>query len=99
MRYFICGITVLYAALSMFAAVTQLKSSTRKDTSIMMLCGGLLLVIATVFKNADWIVVIIGGILICIAAFLNGKRSGNLHISHHIIRFIITLLLVIGFIL
>lgn len=99
MRYIICGITVLYAVLSMFAAITQIKTATHKDTSIIMLCGGLLLVIATVFKNADWIIVIIGGMLICIAAFLNGKRSGNFHISHHIIRFIITLLLVIGFIL
>lgn len=99
MRYFICGITVLYAALSMFAAATQLKTAAHKDTSIMMLCGGLFLVIATVFTKTDWIIVIIGGMLICIAAFLNGKRSGNLHISHHIIRFILTLLLVVGFIL
>lgn len=99
MRYFICGITVLYAALSMFAAVIQLKTAVHKDTSIMMLCGGLLLVIATVFTKADWIIVIIGGMLICITAFLYGKRSGNLHISHHIIRFILTLLLVVGFIL
>lgn len=99
MRYIICGITVLYAVLSMFAAATQLKTATRKDTSVMMFCGGLILIIATVFKNADWIAAIIGGMLICIAAFLNGKRSGNFHISHHIIRFIITLLLVIGFVL
>lgn len=99
MRYVICGITVLYAVLSMLAALTQIKKAARKDTSIMMLAGGLLLVIATVLKNADWIAAIIGGLLICIAAFLNGKRSGNFHISHHIIRFIITVLLVIGFIL
>lgn len=97
MRYIICGITVLYAVLSMLAAVTQIKSATHKDTSLMMLGGGLLLVVATILKNADWIAVIIGGILICIAAFLNGKRRGILHISHHIVRFIITFLLVIGF--
>lgn len=99
MRYIICAITVLYAVLCMLAAVTQIKTSTHKDTSIMMLSGGLLLVIATISKNADWILVITGGLLICIAAFLNGKRNGNFHIHHHIIRFIITLLLVIGFIL
>lgn len=99
MRYIICCITVLYAVLSVIAAVSQIKTATHKDTSIMMLGGGLLLVIAIILKNADWIAAIIGGLLICIAAFLNGKRSGNFHISHHIIRFIITLLLVIGFIL
>lgn len=32
------------------------------------------------------------------AAFLNEKRSRNVHISHHIVRFIFTTLLIIGFI-
>lgn len=99
MRYIICGITILYAGLSMLAAVTQIRAATHKDTPIMMLSGGLLLVVAAFLQNIDWIVVIIGGGLICIAAFLNGKRSESFHVSHHIIRFIITLLLVIGFVL
>ena len=40
-----------------------------------------------------------GGLLICSAAYLNGKRSGNFHLSHHIIRGGIAVLLVVGFIL
>lgn len=48
MRYIICGITILYAVLSMLAAVTQIKTAAHKDTSIMMLSGGLLLVIGFV---------------------------------------------------
>lgn len=99
MRYFICGIAFFYAGLSMLAAVTQLKKATHKDTPVMMLSGGLLLVVAAFLPKVDWIVAIIGGALICIAAFLNGKRSGSFHASHHIIRFVITSLLVIGFIL
>lgn len=99
MRYIICGITVLYAGLSMLAAVSQIKTAAQKDTPLMMLGGGLFLVVAMFFQNSDWILAIIGGTMICIAAFLNGKHSGNFHVSHHIIRLTITLLLVFGFLL
>lgn len=99
MRYIICGITILYAGLSMLAAAAQLKTAARKDTPIMMLSGGLILIAAVFLKSTDWIAAIIGGALICTAAFLNGKRGGNFHASHHIIRLVITLLLVIGFVL
>ena len=99
MRYLLYGITFLYAALSMLAAIVQIKTSRQKDTPIMMLCGGLLLIAAVFFKHTNWMIALVGGALICIAAFLNGKRSENFHVSHHIIRFIITLLLVIGFVI
>ncbi len=37
-----------------------------------------------------------GFLPICFAAYLNGKRSGNFHPSHHIVRGIAALLLVAG---
>ena len=37
-----------------------------------------------------------GGLLICAAAYLNGKRSGSFHLSHHLVRGGIAILLVIG---
>lgn len=98
MRYVIGTVTVLYAALSMLAAIVQMKTQTRKDTSVMMLGGGILMIAAVILPGADWILAIIGGALICAAAFLNGKRSGNFHARHHVIRFALTLLLIIGFI-
>lgn len=44
-----------------------------------------------------WAVVLAGGALICIAAFLNGKRGGHFHASHHIIRLALTLILAAGY--
>lgn len=48
--------------------------------------------------NFSWLIALIGGLLICAAAFINGKRSKNFHSIHHIIRLGVTLILTIGFI-
>lgn len=101
MKYIVVIIAVLYALLSMLAASTQLKKAEKKDTSLMMLSGGVLLLGAAVLQlttvSYDWAAAILGGALISVAAFLNGKRGGNFHLSHHVIRFCITLLLIVGF--
>lgn len=98
MRYIICAVAILYAVLSMLAAVVFMRTAKRKDTSIMMLGGGILFILAAILQKADWILATVGGILICASAFMNGKRSGDFHARHHIIRFVLTLLLVLGFI-
>jgi len=103
MKYVILVIVVLYALLSMIAAFTQLKRAEKKDTPWMMLLGSALLIAASVFMmfslTFDWAVAVPGGALISIAAFLNGKRGGNFHASHHVVRFCITVLVIVGFIL
>lgn len=101
MKYIFYGIIILYALLSILAASVQMKASKKRDTSILMLAGGLFLIAAVfLYKMAYSVIILIaGGVLISVAAFINGKRSGNFHIVHHIIRFAVTVLLVIGFIL
>lgn len=103
MKYVLYVITALYAILSAFAAIVQMKTAKQKSTSLMMLGGGLILIITVILHilnlRYNWIAAVVGGILICAAAFINGKKSGNFHITHHIIRFIITLLLIIGYIM
>ena len=103
MKYVLLVITALYASLSLIAAFTQLKSAEKKDTSWMMLLGSVLLITSSVFLmlglTFDWTVAVIGGTLISVAAFVNGKRGGNFHASHHVVRFLITVLLVVGIIL
>lgn len=43
------------------------------------------------------LIMALGGECICVAAFLNGRRSGKFHLKHHVIRFAVTFLLVIGY--
>ncbi|MBR6642895.1 MAG: hypothetical protein IKL28_04440 [Lachnospiraceae bacterium] len=103
MKYIVIIIAILYALLSMLAASTQLKKAGKRDTHLMMLVGGMLLVVASILQLTnglyDWVIATLGGILICVAAFYNGKRSGNFHANHHVVRGCITLGLIAGFIL
>lgn len=102
MIYALCIITVLYALLNIIAALLQMIKTKQKDTSAAMQCGGLFLLFASNLHMRaipySWIFAAIGGLLICIAAFINGRRSESFHASHHIIRLVITLALVAGFI-
>ncbi len=103
MKIILYCITVLYALLSVIAALSQLKKAERKDALLMMSGGGLLLLLATILHIADlsysWVITAAGGLLICIAAFLNGRRGEQFHALHHCIRLVVTILLVIGFLL
>ena len=101
MRYLLYIVTALYALLSVLAAGTQFRTADKKDTPALMILGGLLLLLAVVAEVMalfeGWPIVILGGVLICLAAFLNGRRSGNFHLKHHVIRLGVTLLLVLGY--
>ncbi|MDE6579862.1 MAG: hypothetical protein K2K41_04940 [Ruminiclostridium sp.] len=103
MRYILYAITALYGGLSFFAAFSQLKKAEQKTTHAIMAFGGLILIagigLHIIHIPFSWIAAIAGGALICIAAVINGKNSGSVHITHHIIRIIVTLLLITGFIL
>ena len=48
MKYVLYVITALYALLSAFAAIVQMKTAKQKSTSLMMLGGGLILIITVI---------------------------------------------------
>ena len=101
----LCAIAVLFGLLHIIAAASQLgkKKKKRYITSWTMIIGGLLMiqaVVLCVFGSAlDWGSALLGGLLICFAAFMNGRRSGNMHKIHHVIRGLIAAAIVVGFLL
>ena len=106
MRIVISALAILFGVLHIIAAVTQFKSKDpgARWSAAIMVCGGIAVVSATVAHLTGVIVMTLmeaamGFWLICFAAWLNGKRSGNLHLSHHIIRGTIAALLVAGFVI
>ena len=109
MRIAVSVLTILFALLNIIAAVAQFKSkdSAARGSASIMLCGGVALICSAVahlvYDGAgDWIPVLpaaCGFLLICVAAYLNGRRSGNVHVSHHLVRGGIAVLLVLGFLL
>ena len=102
MRIILCIVSVLFGGLSMIAAFSQMKSEQKPVSAILMIAGSLLL-LATVMCNIlgqriDYILALPGCIAICAAAIWNGKKSGQLHIQHHIIRIALSIILIIGFV-
>ena len=66
-----------------------------------MISGSLLLIAAVICnmigQQFDYIIALLGCTAICAAATMNGRKSKQLHISHHIIRIMLSIILVIGF--
>lgn len=102
MRYVVSAIAIVYAALSLYAAATQLRKPARRISSPLMLAGGLILLLAGVLELAAWgpawLVTVIGSLLICQAALINGKANGRTKLEHHAVRILITVFLILGMI-
>lgn len=103
MKYVLFALTLVYALLSIYAASSQWKRPSRKLSATLMTAGGVVLILTAILCltgwKQDWLLCIIGGLLIVEAAVLNGKSTGRVHPKHHAVRFLITLLLVIGYII
>ena len=109
MRIAVSVLAILFALLHIIAAATQFRSKdpAARGFAVCMASGGICAIIAAVFHlywgavggNAnlsDATTLAIGCLLICIAAYMNGRRSGRVHLSHHLIRGGAAVLLVLG---
>ncbi len=100
MRYVVCAIAIVYALLSVYAASTQLRNPARQKSAVLMLSGGLILILAGILELAAWrqawLVTVIGSLMICQAALINGRANGRVKLEHHAVRFIITVFLIFG---
>lgn len=101
MKYVLCGAAVLYGLLHVYVSLAgQKQGKTKRDMFLAMFLGACLLTAAGVwalFRDLAWIPALIGCVLISLAAFVNGGRAGDRHLSHHLIRAAVHLLLVLGF--
>ena len=105
MRIVVSVLAILFGGLHFIAGLTQFKSNdpAARGLATAMTCGGISLICAAVINlmghlhgGQDVISAVTGCLLICAAACENGRRSGNFHPSHHIIRGVIAVLLVVG---
>ena len=91
----------MYRKCSFRRPVVQMKGGKRPASAPVMIAGSLLLIAAVACNIAeqrfDWIVAFLGCAGICAAAIMNGIKSGQLHIQHHVIRIALSVILVIGF--
>ena len=98
MQYFLFAAAALLGALHLIAALSQIKE--KKHTFPAMMLGSAMILLSAVFallhNPLDWMLMLCGGLLICLAAIKNGKDSGHFHLAHHLVRGGIVLLLTIG---
>lgn len=96
-----CLLAGLFAVLHLIAAVSQLRKETH-PSHILMLASSLVVLSAVtgclLGSGFDWLLLLVGGGMVCAAAIWNGRRSGTLHLSHHITRAAVVLILVLNFI-
>ncbi len=99
----VCVVSILFAALSLVAALSQLKSRKGMASAVLMAVGSLLLIIGAAYCFAglwfDYIPAAVGCAGICAAAICNGLKSEQLHIRHHVIRIALSAALVTGLVL
>ena len=112
MRIAVSVLAILFGLLHIVAAATQFRSKdpAARGFAVSMASGGICAIVAAIFHlywgavggNAnlsDAATLAIGCLLICASAYENGRRSGNVHLSHHLVRGGIAVLLVLGFFL
>ena len=103
MQYVVSVVAILYALLSIYASVTQWKKPARRKPAAIMIAGGLILLVAGFLElrgwSPAWLVTVIGSLLICQAALINGKLNGRVQLQHHAVRFLITAFLILGTVL
>lgn len=97
----VCGFAALFGILHGIAAVSQLVKKKSPAPALLMLGGSLGTLAAAVDcllgGSLDWLLMLLGGSTVCLAAVCNGKRAGSLHLSHHIIRAALAAILVLNF--
>ncbi|MBQ8279379.1 MAG: hypothetical protein IJZ23_06020 [Roseburia sp.] len=100
MKIFLVIVVVLFAGLHALAAITHAKNSTDKRNDILMILGAVIALacagLCVMRLTFDWILALVGFGLIIFVAIQNGRQKENLHIQHHFVRIVISIVLVIG---
>ena len=95
MQVILCIVSVLFGGLSIIAAVCQIKTEKKSAGSLLLIAA---VICSILVMRFDFIIALVGCAAICAAAILNGIKSKQLHIQHHIIRIALSIILIIGFI-
>lgn len=95
-------LTAGYGLLSGFAAFTQFgKQGANQLSAAAMAAGGVILLLSVLLDCkkkgiAKW-TALAGCILIAAAAIGNGLSMGSLHLQHHLVRLLLSVVLVAGY--
>ena len=91
----------LFAALTAFAALVQMRDSRFTAPCLLILAGCFALGVAVYGslggRDGMWTAALTGSLAISAGAMWNGRRNGNFHIRHHVFRWVLCALFVAGY--
>lgn len=105
MHIVVSVLAFLFGVLHIFAAVVQLgRGEADGRPSIIMFFGGVAVTCASLAHLSGTVTitlmeVAVSFLMICLAAYVNGRQAGKVHPSHHIVRGAVAVLLTVGFLL
>lgn len=99
MRTVVSALVILFGLVHIFMAVVQFECTTDGRPSIVMFFGSVAMIAGALEHFAgggDVLPALTGCVLVCIAAYANGRLSGTVHLSHHTVRGAAAVLLTAG---
>ena len=91
----------LFAALTAYAALVQMRDPKYTSPCLLILAGCFALGVAVYGslggQDDMWQAALTGSLAISAGAMWNGRRNGNFHIRHHIFRWVLCALFVAGY--
>lgn len=91
-----------YGLLYLVAGIKQYRSAEKKRNPLLIIIGSIFVLDGAIYdffpNRLDYLIEIVGCAMICIGTYLNGKDSDNIHLSHHLIRAVISVAIVLLYI-
>ncbi len=101
LRTLLWVVSGLFAALTAFAALVQMRDSRFTAPCLLILAGCFALGVAVYGgisgHEGMWTAALTGSLAISAGAMWNGRRNNNFHIKHHIFRWVLCALFVAGY--
>ena len=99
MEYAVKVFALIFAVLHMVAAAVKLKRDGADLNVALMFAGTAIAAASAAVGKLDWAAGLAGGAIVCLAAYLNGKKSGKVNPLHHAVRAAVVALYTVGYII
>ena len=101
LRTLLWVVSGLFAAVTAYAALVQMRDPRFSAPCLLILAGCFALGVA-VYGGVNgydgmWSAALTGSLAISAGAMWNGRRNGNFHVKHHIFRWVLCALFVLGY--
>ena len=99
MIYAVKILAILFAVAHIVAVAAAIRKGNHDLNLGIMSAGAAMVAASAAVPKLEWIGALLGGAIVCYAAYMNGKRSGKVNPVHHIVRAAVVVLFTVGYII